>query len=208
MTVTTFKNRREAGKLLAQTLKEKSLGDAIVLALPWGGILIADEIARVLKTPHAILAARKVEAPTDPDSTVAAIAPLNIVVVDPYAQESYDISERELNALVATEKKEMERIEHAYSRPTSETHSTVIIVDDGLSSVISLRAAIESARIRYNPHHIIFASPVCGRDTVVSLENYVDDVVCLSMPDDLIEINLWYDEAESISDWEIRQYIT
>jgi putative phosphoribosyl transferase len=179
--------------MLAELLVKRGFSDALVLAIPQGGLTVGYEIAQALHAPLDTHVVKKVVASADPEFVIAAVAPSNVVVIDEVAQESFDTSDRELTESIEHELKELQ---HGLNRSQAKT---IIIVDDGLTSLVVAEAAIQSAKIRYEPDLIVYATPVCARDTVAEVAKLVDDFICLSDHDEVITLDLWYDEVEPIS---------
>jgi predicted phosphoribosyltransferase len=208
MTAHTFSNRKNAGIQLAHVLEKIPVQNSLVLALPQGGVLVGIEISKYLHIPLDTILARAIHAPHNPESSLGAIAPDDVVIIDLIAKDVYDIGDREMNEIVSEEVKKMTSTMELYksgSYAGDSMYDTVIIVDDGLADSKTVQAAVHSVRQRYNPKMIIFAAPLCGRDTELAIMKYVDKVVCLSEPDDVITINLWYDDNEPLDDVHIAK---
>jgi len=205
-----FKDRTEAGKKLAEKLIEHKEDHPLVLALPRGGVPVGYEVAAALGSPLDTVVARKIGAPGNPEFGVGAIAPGDVIILDESSLLAHGIEREDLDAVIDQEKKEMERrmIEYRsgeYVR--GKKADTVIIVDDGLATGVSARAAIESVRRTYQPKKIIFAAPICARDSAENLSPLVDKVVCVSSVENLMAIGYWYEEFEQTTDEEVVSYL-
>jgi len=200
-----FKNRGEAGERLAERLIRYADSNAAVLALPRGGVPVAYEVATLLHTPLDTLVARKLGIPGNPEYGVGAIAPADVLVLDEDAITALGIHRGDLNAVMEEETGEMERrIARYKSGAYIDNEDTVILVDDGLATGVTARAAIESVRKTRRPKRLVFAAPVCARDTALFLRGYVDDVVCLLEPAQFMAVGYWYDTFAQTTDEEVE----
>jgi putative phosphoribosyl transferase len=209
MSERTFADRTEAGRELARTLVRLKLPEPLILALPRGGLPVAFEVARALRAPLDTLVVRKVGPPGNPEFGVGAVAP-GVLYLDEETIKRLGISRSELEPVIAEERAEMERRMRAYASGSySEGISpeTVIIVDDGIATGASARAALRAARIIWRGARVVLASPVCAFDTAQMLRKEADEVVFLSEPEDLIAIGYWYDRFEQVSDAEVRRLL-
>ncbi|HLV81121.1 MAG TPA: phosphoribosyltransferase [Chthonomonadaceae bacterium] len=200
-----FEDRREAGRQLAARLMPYREQDPIVVALPRGGVVIGFEIAQALRAPLDVLVARKLGAPGQPELGIGAIAPGEVRVLDDFAVRYLGISQRELARITAEETQEMERRLQLYRDGRAAldiAHKTAILVDDGLATGVTARAAIRSLR-RLQPRRIVLAVPVCAPQTAEAIRPEVDDLVCLLQPDPFRAVGLWYRDFEQVSDQEV-----
>jgi putative phosphoribosyl transferase len=207
MTVLTFKNRTEAGKLLAERLMALSIDSPRIVALPRGGILVAHEIAQKLKAPLDTLVVKKINTENNPELDIGAVGPEETIIIEKYAQDSFDISPKEMEDLVLQAKKQREELVHIYKKfsYTLQTSSkNIILVDDGLASSVIAQTAIESAKKVYHTENVFYASPICSRDSIMVIKKLVHTLSCLSEPDDLISLGLWYDEFDPVDDEHVR----
>ncbi len=199
-----FLNRRDAGRQLASTLERFRHDEPVVLALPRGGVPVGDEIARALHAPLDIVVARKLGAPAQPEFAIGAIAP-GVVMVDNGLVNLLGISREAVTERIAVETQEMERRERMYRRgrpPLGLEGRTVIVVDDGLATGATARAAIASIR-QQRPAKVIFAAPVCAADSAVRLREDADEVVCLRTPADFRAVSRYYHDFEPTTDDEV-----
>ena len=205
-----FENRTEAGKKLAEKLINYKGEHPLVLAMPRGGVPGGYEVATALGSPLDTIVARKIGAPFHPEFGVGAIAPGDVIILDEASIKAHDIKREELEAVIVREREEMGRRIAKYRSGEyvrGKKADTIIIVDDGLATGVSARAAIESVRRVYKPKKIIFAAPICARDSAESLSALVDRVVCASSVDNLMAIGYWYEEFEQTTDEEVIYYL-
>jgi len=199
-----FLDRRDAGTHLARALEPYRKDHPVIIGLPRGGVPVADEIARALDAPLDIIVARKIGAPFQPEYALGAIAPGARVLRDEEIR-ALGIREDEIERTIAVETKEMERREKLYRAgrpPLAVEGRTVILVDDGLATGATARAALASLRTR-KPGRLIFAAPVGAPDSVRALRAIADEVVCLYTPEDFRAVGLHYREFEPTSDAEV-----
>lgn len=200
-----FKDREEAGRRLAERLQELRRENPIVLGLPRGGVPVAYEVARALKAPLDVTIARKLGAPGQPELGMGAIAPGGVRVLNEEAIRMLGIREAEIDAIAAEEEQELDRRLRRFrgDRPAPEIRErTVILVDDGLATGVTAKAAIRAVR-KEGPRRIIFAVPVCASDTAQALAQEVDDLLCLESPPYFGAVGLWYQDFNQTSDDEV-----
>lgn len=205
-----FHDRTEAGKLLAAQLGEYAdRSDVWVLGLPRGGVPVAYEIAQALSLPLDICLVRKLGVPGQPELAMGAIAPGNVIVLNHEILKSIGISRPALQQVVEDEKQELERRDRAYraNRPEPDVQGkTVILVDDGIATGSTLRAAIATLRPQ-NPQAIVVAVPVAPVSACESLRAIVDKIICLGTPEPLNSIGVWYVDFSQTSDQEVRHLL-
>lgn len=201
-----FHDRSDAGRRLAQELTSfANQPDVLVLALPRGGVPVGFEIAQRLHAPLDVWVVRKLGAPEIPELAVGAIAPGGIELLSPDTIRQLRIPTEVVEAIAGRERIELERREKAYrgDRPPVEvTGKTVILVDDGLATGSTMRAAIASLRQR-NPKEILVAVPVAALPVCVQLRRDGIPMVCLWTPMDLDAVGQWYDDFSQTSDAEV-----
>ena len=205
---TTFRNRTEAGRLLAKKLKltYASRPDVLVLGLPRGGVPVASEVAKVLNAPLDICIVRKLGVPGHKELAMGAIATGGIKVLNEGLVRSLKISQKALEEVANKEQQELERRERLYrgDHPVPDlSHRTIILVDDGIATGSSIEAAISTIK-QQQPERIIVAVPVAPPDVCQELKEEVDEVVCLLTPEWLYSISLWYDDFSPTTDAEVR----
>lgn len=207
-----FKNRTEGGRFLAQKLGEyKNNPNVVVLALPRGGVPVAYEVAQTLKAPLDIFVVRKLGVPGYEELAMGAIASGGTRVLNSRIVDYLDISDQTIETVAAREQRELERRERLYRGARSALDvrgRTVIIVDDGMATGSTMRAAVRALR-QQNPQKIIVAVPVGARETCESFANEVDTMcVCAITPEPFDGVGLWYRDFEQTSDDEVRQLLT
>ena len=204
-----FNDRREAGQRLGEVLLAYRDEQPLVLGLPRGGVVVAYEVARMLKAPLDVIVARKIGAPGQPELGIGAIAPGDTLVVDPYIVRVLGLSEEDIRQLAEREQRELERRIRLYrgDKPMPDvTGRTVIVVDDGLATGVTARAAMRSLR-KQHPRKIILAVPVCAPDTAEALKKEADEVICLFAPPDFRAVGLWYRDFSQTSDEEVIELL-
>jgi putative phosphoribosyl transferase len=202
-----FSNRAEAGRLLAPRIAALELVDPIVLALPRGGVPVAEPIARALRAPLDILLVRKIGAPGNPEFAVAAIAEgaSDQPVVDQAAFVATGTSEAYLQREADVQRQELARRQTRYRRGRSRLDiagRTVVLVDDGVATGTSVVAALAALRT-HRPARVVLALPVGPSDTLDALERSVDDLVCLHRPSWFRAVGEFYDDFAQVSDEEV-----
>lgn len=202
-----FLNRTDAGRRLAAALAGYRGERPVVLALPRGGVPVAAEIARPWGAPLDLLLVRKIGLPGQEELAMGAVVDGGnpIVVRNEEIIKAAAVSEREFRAVAADELAEIERRRRRYlgSRPPVEVAGrTVVVVDDGLATGATMRAALGAVRKR-NPAKVVLAVPVAPADTLVEKSAAADDVVCLETPEDFGSIGASYADFRQVSDGEV-----
>jgi predicted phosphoribosyltransferase len=202
-----FRDRSEAGRLLADQLTSYSYRpDVKVLALPRGGVPVAYEVACRLHAPLDVWLVRKLGAPSIPELAIGAIATGGVETISVDAARRLSVTREQLDAIVARERHELERREVAYRgiRPPVDVRGKIVIlVDDGIATGASMRAAITSLRQR-EAEAIVVAVPVAAPSACADLEREADCVVCLLQPFDLNSVGEWYEDFSQTTDDEVR----
>ncbi len=202
-----FDDRRDAGRELVPDILALELENPLVLGLPRGGIPVAYEIARALGAPLDAIVVRKLGAPFQPELAVGAIASGNIRVLNEDVLTYIDAAE--LETVEADERQELERREQAYrcERPFPDlSGKDVILVDDGIATGATMRAAVEAARTR-QPASVIVAVPTASPRAIESIEPMVDRLVCLEAPADFYAVGQFYLNFGQTSDEEVRELL-
>jgi putative phosphoribosyl transferase len=200
-----FRNRVEAGRRLAAKLEAYRSEHPIVVALPRGGVPVAYEIALALEAPLDVLVARKLGAPSHPELGIGAIADGGASFLDERTIQTLGVTQDQLNRIATIELAELARRVRAYrgDRPPLDVRGkTVILVDDGLATGVTARAAARALK-KQEPATLVFSAPVCAPQTVRLLEGEVDEVVCAAMPAELYAVGIWYDDFAQASDDEV-----
>ncbi|MCW3047685.1 MAG: Erythromycin esterase [Solirubrobacterales bacterium] len=206
-----FRDRAEAGRLLAERLRDYAgRDDVVVLALPRGGVPVAFEVARALDAPLDVYVVRKLGVPGHEELALGAIASGGTRVLNKQAVESLGIPAEWIEAIDAKERRELERRERAYrgDRPPPDVAGrTVILIDDGLATGSTMLAAIWAIRDD-EPARIVVAVPVADPDVGGALRGEADEVICLSTPRPLHAVGVWYEDFTQTTDDEVRELLS
>jgi predicted phosphoribosyltransferase len=201
-----FLDRAHAGRALGQALAHLRGGAPVVLALPRGGVPVGLEVARALGAPLDVVVVRKLGAPGHPEFAVGAIAP-GAVYVDRSIIRQLGVPPAYLEQVTAAEARELARRELAYRAgrpPLDVAGRLVVLVDDGLATGATIRAALASLRER-GPARVVLAAPVGAPETIARLRELADEVVCLETPPDFRAVSLAYDNFDPTSDAEVMR---
>lgn len=205
-----YRDRIEAGQALARRLANYAgRPDAIVLALPRGGVPVAYEVARALDAPLDVFVVRKLGVPGHEELAMGAIASGGVMVMNRPVVEALGLRERDIEAVAERELAELERRERLYrgNRPPLELQGrTVIVVDDGLATGASMRAAVEALK-KLSPARVVVAVPVGSAETCASFRELVDDVVCAATPEPFRAVGVWYENFDQTSDAEVHELL-
>lgn len=205
-----FLNRRQAGHILAQRLAHyANRADVLVLGLPRGGVPVAYEVAQALHAALDIILVRKLGVPWREELAMGAIASGGVRVLNQDVVETLNISERVIDAITAKETDELERRALAYRGdrpPPVVAGKIVIVVDDGLATGSTMRAAITALK-QQAPARLVVAVPTAARETVYEFESEVDEVVCVITPEPFHAVGLWYLDFSPTSDDEVRDLL-
>lgn len=205
-----FKDRRDAGRRLAEKLAPLSgREDVIVLGLPRGGLPVAFEVAMALGVPLDVFLVRKLGLPGREEFAMGAIAMGGVRVMNQEVVDWLRISREQIDSITAREQKEMERRDKAYrsARPMPELKGrTVIVIDDGLATGATMRAAVTALRT-FNPARIVVAVPTGSPDVCDAFNREADEVVCLSTPEPFEAVGAWYADFSQTTDDEVRELL-
>jgi len=206
-----YRDRRHAGRVLAQALAGKYQGrtDVVVLALPRGGVPVAWEIAQRLCAPLDVFVVRKLGVPGQEELAMGALASGGIVVLNHEVVDALGIDEGTLSRVAADELRELIRRERSYrdGRPPAQVEGKVVIlVDDGLATGSSMRAAVQALR-QLRPRELVVAVPIAAASTCESIRAEVDDIVCGATPEPFRAVGLWYDDFSQTTDEEVRELL-
>jgi putative phosphoribosyl transferase len=206
-----FHNRTEAGQQLAAMLGAYARrSDVLVLGLPRGGVPVAYEVAHALSAPLDIIVVRKLGVPYEPELAMGAIALGGIRVLNADIVRSLEISPEDIEAVAAEQQRELTRRERLYrgDRPMPDIRGRVVIlVDDGIATGATIRAAIVAVR-QQQPARIVIAVPVASANTCAELRKEVDELICVLAPEELYGIGLWYEHFPQLSDDDVRGLLT
>jgi putative phosphoribosyl transferase len=205
-----FRDRRDAGRQIAARLAQYE-GDpnVVVLGLPRGGVPVAFEIATALHAPLDVFVVRKLGVPGHRELAMGAIASGGVRILNRDVVEGLQISPMVIDAVSRQERIELERQERLYredAAPRDFSGHTVILVDDGLATGSTMRAAV-SAQRQLNPARIVVAVPVGAADTCRQLRREASEVICLHTPEPFRAVSLWYEEFDQTSDHEVRHLL-
>jgi putative phosphoribosyl transferase len=205
-----FQNRRQAGQQLAASLEEyANRSDVLVLALPRGGVPVGYELAKALRVPLDVFVVRKLGVPGQEELAMGAIAPGGVRILNAEVVRHLGISEWVIAAVAAAEQKELERRNQLYrdARPAPAVEGrTVILVDDGLATGSTMRAAVAALRQR-RPAKIVIAVPVAAASTCEELKLEVDRIVCGLTPEPFHGVGEWYEDFSQTTDEEVRDLL-
>jgi putative phosphoribosyl transferase len=202
-----FRDRSDAGRLLADRLSDYAgREDVVVLGLPRGGVPVAYEVAKALDAPLDVFVVRKLGLPGHPEHAMGAIATGGVLVLDESLLRRLGVSRETVERTVAAEARELQRREAAYRGDRARadlTGKTVILVDDGLATGSTMRAAAEAVR-RYDPARIVVAVPVAAEETCDQFRDAVDEIECAVTPEPFYAVGLWYEDFAPTTDEEVR----
>jgi len=205
-----FRDRREAGRLLAQELEGYAgRDDVIVLALPRGGVPVAYEVARVLGAPLDVFLVRKLGVPGQEELALGAIASGGVRMLNEDVVLGLRIPPEVIDRVEAAERDELKRREREYrdDLPAPDVRGrTVILIDDGLATGASMRAAVAALR-QARPARIVVAVPVAAASTCEEFQDEVDEVVCARTPEPFLAVGLWYEDFSQTTDDEVRDLL-
>ena len=203
----TFRDRVEAGALLAEHLSGyRDRNDVVVLALPRGGVPVACEVARALGVPFDVFVVRKLGVPGHEELAMGAIATGGVRLVNHDVVDALGIPQTVIDAVAQRELIELDRRERLYRgtrSPVNLVNRTVILVDDGLATGSTMRAAVAAAR-QQQPARVVVAVPVGAPSTCSDLGREADLVVCVRTPEPFVAVGLWYRDFTPTSDEEVR----
>jgi putative phosphoribosyl transferase len=203
-----FQDRTEAGQVLAGRLSEyANRADVLVLALPRGGVPVAYEVARALHAPLDIFLVRKLGVPGREELAMGAIASGGVRVLNEDVVRELRIPPDIIAAVAAGEQRELERREQAYrgNRPPLDVRNrTVILVDDGLATGSTMRAAVAALR-RKGPARIVVAVPVGSAETCAEFHDEADETVCARTPEPFYAVGRWYEDFTQTTDEEVHE---
>src|SRR5919198_570699 len=201
--VQRFRDRADAGRRLAKSLAMYAhRPDVLVLALPRGGVPVAFEVAQALDAPLDVFLVRKLGVPGHEELAMGAIASGGVKVLNDEIIAAYDIRPDEIEAIAAAEGRELERRERRYrgDRPFPDLNGrTVILVDDGLATGSSMRAAVAALR-QEHPSRIVVSVPTAPVSTCEELRPEVDELVCARTPQPFYAVGIWYEDFNQTSD--------
>lgn len=205
-----YKNRAEAGKILASELSSyRNMRDIVVLALPRGGVPVAAEIAYYLNLPLNIFLVRKLGVPNHEEVAMGAIAEGNICILNNDLIEQLKINNEQIQKVIYQEKQELARRLQLYrqnKKLPSLQQKTIILVDDGIATGASIKAAITALRL-LQPKEIILAAPVASKESIFALSSLVNLIICPLLPDNFYGVGQWYEDFTQTTDEEVTHLL-
>jgi predicted phosphoribosyltransferase len=207
-----FRDRIEAGQLLGRELATRlgAIDDAIVLALPRGGVPVGYEVAKAINAPLDVFIVRKLGVPGHEELAMGAIASGGVRVLNRDVLDYARVTQPQLDAVAAREERELARREAEYRgnrAPLDVRERAVIIVDDGLATGSTMRAAVQALRAM-EPKRVIVAVPVAAAQTCEDLREIADEMVCLRTPEPFEAVGLWYDDFTQTTDAEVHALLS
>jgi putative phosphoribosyl transferase len=204
-----FYDRTDAGRRLAKLLKRRIQGPCIVLAIPRGGVVVGYEVAKELGCPLDVVISRKVGAPAQPELAVGAVAEDGAVFVDEEIAVLVGVSRDYVERRAREELREVRRRAEEYrgGREMPDlSGKTVILVDDGLATGLTMMAAVHMARNK-GAEKVVVAVPVSPPETVAKLRRHADEVICLETPTNFYAIGQFYDRFDQLTDEETNSIL-
>lgn len=205
-----FKDRREAGRILARDLSAYAgRSDVVIFALPRGGVPVAYEVSLALNAPLDVFIVRKLGLPGHEELAIGAIASGGIRVLNEDIIHTLNIPDELINLVARQELLELQRREQLYrgDRPPLDARDhTAILIDDGLATGASMRAAVAGVR-RQNPARIVIAVPTASPETCNAFKFKVDEIVCTMTPEPFLGVGQWYEDFSQVTDEEVRSLL-
>lgn len=205
-----FRNRAEAGQVLARRVEHYiDRPGVLVLALPRGGVPVGFEVAKALRCPLDIFLVRKLGVPGQEELAMGAIASGGVVFINDDVVRSLNISKKVIDRIAAVENEELIRRERLYRHPSRALairDQTVILIDDGLATGSTMRAAVQAVRAQ-GPERIVVAVPTGARETCAQISREVEEVICATTPEPFYAVGLWYEDFSQTTDAEVRELL-
>lgn len=210
VTLMVFRNRSQAGRMLAEMIANKYSGERMhILALPRGGVPVGFEVAQLLHASLDVVVSRKIGVPQNPEFGIGAVSEDGIALLHHPTINLFKVKERDINEAIYEAEGEVQREVNFYRQGRPLPHlvdKLAIIVDDGLATGVTAQAAVQTVEL-HDPEAIVFAAPVCEIDTSSLIGRQVDDVICLNVPEEMHAMSLWYQDFNQLSDEETLQLL-
>lgn len=204
-----FLNRGDAGEKLSHALEKYKNDDLVVIGIPRGGVVVAAQVAKALNAPLDVIIPRKIGAPHNPEVAIGAVTQDGTVIKDEVMVEILGISDNQIQDLASQVEQEISRRVNIYrgGRPGIEmSHKTIIVVDDGVATGYTVKAALQSVR-RAGARRLVLAVPVAPADTAAVLNQLVDDFVCLHTPEIFYAVGQFYHNFDQTTDEEVIELL-
>jgi predicted phosphoribosyltransferase len=205
-----FRDRFQAGRELAAKLRHyRARDDAILLALPRGGVQVAYTVAKELRLPLDVFIVRKLGVPGQPEFAMGAIASGGVGVINREVVTLAGVSPGALDSVTKRELRELERREREYRRNRTLPDlrgRTVILIDDGLATGSTMYAAVQAVR-QLGPARVVVAVPIASPQICEELKSIADEVVCARTPEPFVAVGAWYEHFEQVTDDEVKDLL-
>ena len=205
-----FLDRYDAGRRLSELLEQyANQPNLLVLGLPRGGVPVAYEVAKALYAPLDVFIVRKLGFPGRPELAMGAIATGGVRILDQRLIDIYEIPDEEIDRVTAAEQRELERREKSYRDDRPPPHArdhTVILIDDGLATGSTMRAAVQALR-QQGAHRVVVAVPIAPPDTCGAMRQEVDDIICAITPEPFLAVGIWYADFSETTDEDVRDLL-
>lgn len=204
-----FADRLEAGRALAERLRERRIERPYVLALPRGGVVVAYEVAVALDAPLDVVVVRKLGAPGHEELGIGAVGPDDVLILSERLVAALRLGDEDIARLVAVERREIERRLSAYrgDRPRPDLRGgTAILVDDGLATGVTARAAVHTVR-RWGADRVVLAVPACAADSARALRALSDEVICMLELVEFWAVGVYYRDFAQVSDEQVIELL-
>ena len=209
--MTVFRDRTDAGRRLGRALREQVAADSpLILGLPRGGVPVASEVAAALGGDLDVLVVRKIGVPYQPELGAGAIASGGVQVLSERVMRMAGVDEADLAPVIERERAELRRREQTYRgdrEPLSVAGRTVILVDDGMATGSTMRAAVEAVR-KLGAGRVVVAVPTASAEAAGEMRRVADEVVCLDTPSPYMAVGYWYEHFGQTSDEEVRELLS
>jgi len=205
-----YRDRVEAGKILAKSLLKYKSEDPVVLAIPRGGVVVAKEVATSLEAPMDFIVPRKIRAPSNKELAIGAVVDKDNVIIDRDLVERLNVSDEYLEDEIDAQVDEIKRRRLMYAGNIEESDlkdKVAILIDDGLATGSTAKAAIKLIRSK-SPEKLIIALPVGPENTIALLREMVDEVICLDSPANFYAVGQVYEDFEQVTDNEVMEVIS